>query len=129
MIIFPSCDHIDGVMVNVVTSGAVDRGFEHWSGQTKHYKIGICCFSTKRPSLRSKSKDWMTREKDGKDWMTREKDGKDWMTREKDGKDWMTREKDDVKRNAYTWTVVSVNYHYIYKLVEKSFTRKCPDYD
>ena len=34
-------------MVNVLASSAVDRGFEHRSGQTKDYKIGICCFSTK----------------------------------------------------------------------------------
>jgi hypothetical protein len=32
-------------MVSLITSSAVDRGFEHRSGQTKDYKIGICCFS------------------------------------------------------------------------------------
>jgi hypothetical protein len=31
-----------GVMVSVLASSAVDRGFEHQSGQTKDYKIGIC---------------------------------------------------------------------------------------
>ena len=36
---------IGGVMVSVVASSAVDRGFEPRSGQTKDYKIGICCFS------------------------------------------------------------------------------------
>jgi hypothetical protein len=29
-----------GVMVSVHASSAVDRGFESWSGQTKHFKIG-----------------------------------------------------------------------------------------
>jgi hypothetical protein len=40
---------------------AVDRGFEPWSGQTKDYKIGICCFSTKHAAFRRKSKDWLAR--------------------------------------------------------------------
>ena len=30
---------IDGVMISVLTSSAVDRGFESRSGQTKDYKI------------------------------------------------------------------------------------------
>jgi hypothetical protein len=38
---------IGGVMVSVLTSSAVDRGFESRSSQTKDYKIGICCFSAK----------------------------------------------------------------------------------
>ena len=33
---------IRGVMVCVLSSSAVDRGFEPQSGQTKDYKIGIC---------------------------------------------------------------------------------------
>jgi hypothetical protein len=33
-----------------------DSGFESRSGQTKDYKIGICCFSAKHAVLRSKSK-------------------------------------------------------------------------
>ena len=44
-------------MVNVVVSSAVDRGFEPRSGQTKDYKISICCFSTKHASSMCKSKD------------------------------------------------------------------------
>jgi hypothetical protein len=44
--------------------GAVDRGFEPRSGQTKDYKIGICCFSTKHAALRGKSKDWFARNQD-----------------------------------------------------------------
>jgi hypothetical protein len=46
-------------MVNVLASSAVDYGFKPWSGQTKDYKIGICCCSTKHTPLRSKSKDWL----------------------------------------------------------------------
>jgi len=30
-------------MVSVLASSVVDRGFEPWSGQSKDYKIGICC--------------------------------------------------------------------------------------
>ena len=52
---------IGGVMVNVLASSAVDRGFEPRSGQTKDYKIGICCFSAKHAALRRKSKDWLAR--------------------------------------------------------------------
>ena len=52
---------IGGVMVCVLSSSAVDRGFEPQSGQTKYYKIGICCFSAKHAALRRKSKDWLAR--------------------------------------------------------------------
>ena len=38
-------NRIGGVMVCMLTSSAVERGFETQSGQTKDYKIGICCFS------------------------------------------------------------------------------------
>ena len=38
-------------MVSLVVSSAVDRGFEARSGQTKDYKIGICCFSTNHAAL------------------------------------------------------------------------------
>ena len=47
-------------MVSVLASSAVDDGFEPRSGQTKDYKIGICCFSAKDTALRRKSKDWLT---------------------------------------------------------------------
>ena len=50
---------IDGVMVSVLASSAVDHGFEPRSGQTKNYEIGICCFSAKHAALRRKSKDWL----------------------------------------------------------------------
>ena len=48
-----------GVMVNMLASNAVDRGFETRSGQTKDFKIDICCFSAKHAALRRKSKDWL----------------------------------------------------------------------
>jgi len=32
-----------GEMVSVLTSNVTDRRFAPWSGQTKDYKIGICC--------------------------------------------------------------------------------------
>jgi hypothetical protein len=54
-------NHIGGVVVSVLASSAVDRGFEPWSGQTKDYKIGSCCLSAKHAALRRKSKDWLTR--------------------------------------------------------------------
>jgi hypothetical protein len=38
-------DRIGGVMASVLVSSVVDRGFKPRSGQTKDYKIGICCFS------------------------------------------------------------------------------------
>ena len=48
-------------MVSVLASSALDRGFEPRSGQTKDYKIGICCFSAKYAALRRKSKDSLVR--------------------------------------------------------------------
>jgi hypothetical protein len=59
-----SVNRIGGVMVSVLTSNAVDRGFEPRSGQTKDYEIGICCFSDKYAALRRKSKDWLSRNQD-----------------------------------------------------------------
>ena len=50
-----------GVMVSVLASSSIDRGFELWSGQTKDYKIGMCCFSAKYAALTKKSKDWLAR--------------------------------------------------------------------
>ena len=35
-------NHIGGVMVSVLASSVVGRGFEPRSDQTKDYKIGIC---------------------------------------------------------------------------------------
>jgi hypothetical protein len=55
---------LDGAMVSVLTSSVVDCGFEPRSGQTKDYKIGICCFSDKHAAFRRKSKDWLARNQD-----------------------------------------------------------------
>jgi hypothetical protein len=55
---------ISGVMVSVLTVSVVNRGFESRSGQTKDYNIGICCFSIKHPTLRRRSKDWLTSNQD-----------------------------------------------------------------
>ena len=60
----PSSNRIGGVMVRVLASSVVDRGFEPRSGQTKDNKIGICCFSAKHVSLRRKSKDRLTQNQD-----------------------------------------------------------------
>jgi hypothetical protein len=38
-------------MVRVFVSSALERAFEPLSGQTKDYKIGICCFSAKHAAL------------------------------------------------------------------------------
>ena len=48
-------------MVSVLASSAIDRGFEPPSGQTKDYKIGICCLSAKHAALSRKSKDGLAR--------------------------------------------------------------------
>ena len=48
-------------MVTVLASSAVDHGFGPRSGQTKDYKIGMCCFSTKHATLRIKSNDSLAR--------------------------------------------------------------------
>ena len=50
-------NRLDGVMVSVLISSAVDCVFEPQKGQTKDYEIGICCFSAKHAALRRKSKD------------------------------------------------------------------------
>jgi hypothetical protein len=46
-------------MVSVIASSAVVSGFEPQSGQTKDYKIGICCLHAKHAVFRNKSKDWL----------------------------------------------------------------------
>ena len=51
-------------MISVLTSSVVDRGFEPWSGQTKDYNIGICCFSAKHTALSRKSNVWLARNRD-----------------------------------------------------------------
>jgi len=62
-------NRVGGVMGNVLTSSAIDCGFEPRSGQSKGYAIGICCFSTKHLALRRKSRDWLARNQDNvSDW-------------------------------------------------------------
>jgi hypothetical protein len=55
-------------MVRVFTFSVVDCGFEHRSGLSKDYKIGIFCFTTKYTViitvLMSKSKDWLAQNQD-----------------------------------------------------------------
>ena len=50
---------LGGVMVSMLVSSAVDRGFESKSGQTKNNKIGICGFSAKHAALGRNRKDWL----------------------------------------------------------------------
>ena len=50
-------NRIGGIMVSLLASSVVYRGFESRSGQTKDYKIGICCFSVNHTALRRK-RDW-----------------------------------------------------------------------
>jgi hypothetical protein len=50
---------ISGVMISVLASSAIDRGFEPRSGQAKYFKIGIWCFSANHTTLRRKSQDWL----------------------------------------------------------------------
>ena len=47
-----------GVMGRMILSSVVDRGCEPRWGQTKDYKIGVCCFSIKHTVLRKTSKEW-----------------------------------------------------------------------
>ena len=42
-------------MIIVLASSAVDREFESQSGETKDYKSGICCFTAKHETFRSKN--------------------------------------------------------------------------
>ena len=61
LLVLRSDNSINGVMVSVLASSAVDRVLEPGSGQTKgvDYKIGtcICCFSAEQAALRIKCKD------------------------------------------------------------------------
>jgi len=49
-------NHIGSVMVSMLASSVVDRRSEPWSGQTKYYEFGICCFSVNNTALKSNSK-------------------------------------------------------------------------
>ena len=54
-------NRIGWVMISVLATSVVDRGFERGSSQAKDYDIGICCLSTKHEVLRSKITDLLTR--------------------------------------------------------------------
>jgi hypothetical protein len=57
-------NRIGDVMVGVLASSVVDRGFEALLDQTKDYKIGICYLSAKHAALRRKNKNWLARNQD-----------------------------------------------------------------
>ena len=38
-------------MISMLALSAVDSGFEHRLGQTKDYKIGICCLSAEHDDV------------------------------------------------------------------------------
>jgi hypothetical protein len=59
---------IGDIMISMLTSSAVDCGFEPRSGQTNDYKISICCFSAKNAALRRKSKDWSAQNHNVSKW-------------------------------------------------------------
>jgi hypothetical protein len=48
-------NRIGDVMVVVLNYISIDREFDPRLSQTKHYKIGICCFSANRAALKSKN--------------------------------------------------------------------------
>ena len=51
-------------MVSVLASSTGNRGLESRLGQTKDYKIGICCFSVKHTALQRKSNDLLAQNED-----------------------------------------------------------------
>jgi hypothetical protein len=53
-----------GLMAIVLTSSALDCGFEPQLGSNQDYEIGICCFTAKHAALRSMCKDWLARNQD-----------------------------------------------------------------
>ena len=57
-------NHIGGVMVSMLASSAVYRGFEPRSVQTRDYKIGMCYLSPMHAALMRKSKDGLARNRE-----------------------------------------------------------------
>ena len=55
---------IGNVIVSVLASSAVDRGFESRSGQTKDYQLVFVAYNAMHAELRRKSKDWLARNQD-----------------------------------------------------------------
>ena len=64
MLYYGEKTRIGGVMDIVFASSVVDREFETRLGQTKDYKIGMCCFSAKHAAFRRKSNDWLALNQD-----------------------------------------------------------------
>ena len=64
MFLLMQCNRIGGVMGSVLPSIAVDRELLSKSGQTKDYKIGICCFFAEHASIMRRSTDWLARNQD-----------------------------------------------------------------
>ena len=60
--LYCATNRIDGVMV--IISSVVDPVLAPISGQTKNYKIDICCFSANHAAFRRKSKEWLARNQD-----------------------------------------------------------------
>ena len=52
------------IMISVLVSSAVDRGFRHWSDQTNNYTISMGCFTAKHEAFTSQSKDGLARKQD-----------------------------------------------------------------
>jgi len=48
----------------MLASSAVDHGLELLLGQSKDYKIGLCCICAMHATLRRKSNDWFPRDQD-----------------------------------------------------------------
>ena len=46
-------------MASVLTSSGIACGFKPRSGETKDFKIGICCLLAKHAALRRSRKDWL----------------------------------------------------------------------
>ena len=57
-------NRIGDAMIRVLSTSAVDRGFKTRSGQTKDFKLDICCFSANQAALRCKSNDKLARNQD-----------------------------------------------------------------
>ena len=55
-------------MVSVFASSALDGGFDPRSGQTKGFKIVICCFVDKHDALTRKSKHWLAGQNSVSEW-------------------------------------------------------------
>jgi hypothetical protein len=51
-------------LLSMLVSCVVDCGIEPRLGQTKDYKIGICCFSSHHTALWRKGKEWLAQNQD-----------------------------------------------------------------